>query len=192
MQTVSESPRASRLKPIMSSILYFGFRNSDCGIVNLKSPICNLKSLQNIFETFVSFNGADVVPFAFVYDDSPDRSRVFHDSSDKDGNDGFDFVGLKKLNERFLHRIDTGKEAVLNSWVSQGVPEIADLTALIDVYIQKRAPASQGKGYLRSLLLMGFQKLLQGKIGHHIAIVAEDGFVIVQEIFNVFESTRRV
>ena len=63
---------------------------------------------------------------------------------------------------------------------------------LIDVHIQKRAAASQGKGYLRSLLLMGLQEPLQGKIGHHIAVVAEDGLVLVQEIFNVFQSACRV
>ena len=118
------------------------------------------------------------MPLAFVYDDPPDRSRFFHDSSDKDGNDGFDFAGFKKLEDRCLHGIDAGKEAALNSRVSQGVPKIADLTSLIDVHIEKRAAASQGKGYLRSLLLMDLQEPLQGKIGHHIAVVAEDGLVL--------------
>ena len=72
------------------------------------------------------------------------------------------------------------------------MPKITDLTGLIDVYIQKRAAASQGKRYLRSLLLMDLQKLLQGKIGHHITVVTEDGLILIQEIFNVFQSACRV
>ncbi len=130
------------------------------------------------------------MPLAFVYDDPPDRSRFFHDSSDKGGNDRFDFAGFKKLEDRCLHGIDAGKEAALNPRVSQGVPQdipkITDLTSLIDVHIQKWAVASQGERDLWSLLLMDLQKLLQGKIGHHITVVAEDGFVLTQKIFNVF------
>jgi hypothetical protein len=72
------------------------------------------------------------------------------------------------------------------------MPKIADLTGLINVYIQKRAVASQGKRYLRSFLLMDLQELLQGKIGHHITVVAENGLIVVQEIFNVFQSACRV
>jgi hypothetical protein len=48
--------------------------------------------------------------------------------------------------------------------------------------------ASQGKRYLRPFLLMDLQEPLQGKIGHHIPVVAEDGLVLVQEIFNIFQS----
>jgi hypothetical protein len=152
----------------------------------------NLKLQHRCFEPFVGFYGADVMPLAFVNDDPPDRAGFFYHSSDKDRNDGFDFVCFKKLEERCLHGIDAGKEAALNSRVSQGVPKIANLTSLIDVYIQKRPLGSQGKSYLWSLLLMDFQEPLQGKIGYHIAIVAEDGLVLVQEIFNVFQSSCRV
>jgi hypothetical protein len=35
---------------------------------------------------------------------------------------------------------------------------------------------------------MGLQKPMQGKISHHIPIVAEDSLVLAQEIFNVFQS----
>lgn len=91
---------------------------------------------------FIGFDGADVVPVAFVDDDPPDRSRFFHDSSDKGRNDGFDFAGVEIPEERCLHGIDAGKEAALSSRVSQDIPKIADLTGLIDIYIQKRAAAS--------------------------------------------------
>ncbi len=74
----------------------------------------------------------------------------------------------------------------------QDVPKITNLASLIDVHIEKRAVASQGKSDLWVLLLMGLQKPLQRQIGHHIAVVAEDGLVLVQEIFNVFQSPRCV
>src|SRR4030042_5024862 len=119
-------------------------------------PIYRDGGFHTRFQTFVGFDGTDVLPLTVVYDDPPDRSRFFHDLSDKGGNDGFDFAGFKRLEDRCLHSIDAGKEADLNSRVSQGVPQdvpkIADLTSLIDVHIQKRAAASQCKRYLRSLL----------------------------------------
>jgi len=80
----------------------------------------------------------------------------------------------------------------LNSGVSKGVPKIADLTSLSDVHIQERTAASQRKGYLRSPVLMGLQEPLQRKIGHHVAVVTENGFVLVQEILNVFQPPCRV
>jgi hypothetical protein len=132
------------------------------------------------------------VPLAFVDDDPPDRSSFFADSADKNGNDGFDFSCLKETEKRSLHGIDAGKEAALNSRVSQGVPKIADFTPLADAYIQKRAAAAESKGHLRSHFLMGFTEPLQGKIGHHVPVVAEDGLVLFQEIFNVFQPSRRV
>jgi hypothetical protein len=72
--------------------------------------------------------------------------------------------------------------------ISQSVSEIADLTALIDIHIQKRAAASQGKCCVRSLLLVDLQQSFQREIGYHIAVVAEYGLVLVQQIFNIFES----
>jgi hypothetical protein len=132
------------------------------------------------------------MPFTFVNDDPPDRSRFFDDSSDKNGNDGLDFSRFKETEEGSFHGIDAGKEAALNARISQGVPKIADFTSLIDVYVQKRPAASKGKRHLRPHLLMGFQEPLQRKVGHHVSVVAEDGLVLVQEIFNVFQSPRRV
>ena len=108
------------------------------------------------------------------------------------GNDRFDFSGLKETEERSLHGIDAGEEAALNARISQGVPEITDFTALIDVYVQKRAAASKGQRHLRPHFLMGFQEPLQGKVGHHVPVIAEDGLVLIQEIFNVFQSPCRV
>ena len=74
----------------------------------------------------------------------------------------------------------------------QNVSKIADLTGLIDAHIEERSAASQGKSRLRSLPPMIFQERLQGKIGDHIAVVAEDGLVLGQEIFDVFQPARRV
>jgi hypothetical protein len=69
--------------------------------------------------------------------------------------------------------------------------KITDLTYFIDVYIEKRAAAAQGKGYVRLFLLMDLQDFLQGEVSYHIPIVAEDYFVFIQEIFNVFQSSCR-
>jgi hypothetical protein len=132
------------------------------------------------------------VPVAFVDDDSPDRSWLFGDSSDHKGNDGFDFSFLKETEKRSLHGIDAGKEAALNSRISQGVPKIADFTPLADADIQKRAAAAKSKGHLRSHFLMGFTEPLQGKIGDHVPVVAEDGLVLFQEVFNAFQPPCRV
>jgi hypothetical protein len=33
---------------------------------------------------------------------------------------------------------------------------------------------------------------LQGKVGHHVSVIAEDGLVFGEEIFDVFQSARRV
>jgi len=120
------------------------------------------------------------VPLALVDDDAPNRSRSFLNSSDKDGNDGFYFSGFKKMEERPLHGIDAGKETALDPRISEGVTEIANITSLINIHIQKMSAASQGKCCIRSLLLVDLQEPLQGEIGYHITVVAEYDLVIVQ------------
>jgi hypothetical protein len=132
------------------------------------------------------------MPLAFVYNDAPDRSRFHLDSSDKGFNYGFELAGTEKPEDRRLHDIDAGKETLLNSRVPQGVPKIADLAALINADVKKRTAASQDKGRLRSFLLMGLQESTQGEVRDHIPVVAEDGFVSVQEVLNIFESACRV
>jgi hypothetical protein len=72
------------------------------------------------------------------------------------------------------------------------VAKIANFTALIQVYVQKEAAASKGKRRLRPHLLLGFYEPLQGKVGHHVSVIAEDGLVFGEEIFDVFQSARRV
>jgi hypothetical protein len=138
------------------------------------------------FQAFIGFDGADVVPLAFVDNDAPDRSRLFYDPSDKNGNDGFAFSDFQETEKRSLYGIDAGEEAALNARISQGVPEVADFTAPINIYVHKGAVASKGKRHLRSHFFMGFKEPLQGKVGHHVPVVAEDGLVLIQEIFNVF------
>jgi hypothetical protein len=132
------------------------------------------------------------VPLAFVDEDPPDRSRSLADSSGENGNDGFDLSLLQETEKRSLHRIDAGKKAALNPRISQGVPEIADFPLLADAHIQKRTVAAKSKGYLRPHFIMGLTESLQGKVGHHVPVVAEEGLVLLQEVFNVFQSSRRV
>jgi hypothetical protein len=136
------------------------------------------------------------VPLTLVYDDSTDGSRFFDDSSDQGRNNRFNFPGLKKIEKGCLHSIDASKLAVSNSRAPQGAPqnapEITDLTGLIEVDVEKGPAASQGKGDLWVFLLMGLQKPLEGQIGHDIAVIAEDSPILVQKVFNIFESSRRV
>jgi hypothetical protein len=203
MEATSESPRASRAKTIMYSCDVicpkFPIGIMECpkdGIMTslsflISSQHSNIPTFQLSagFQPFVDFDGADVMPLAFVYDDPPDGSALLHDSPDKSGNNRFDFAWLEKPKERFLHRIDAGKLAALSPRTFQGMSKITDLTRLIDVYIEKRTAAPESKCDFRSVLLMNFQESLQRKIGYHIPIVAEDGFFLFQKIFNVFQST---
>ncbi len=80
----------------------------------------------------------------------------------------------------------------MNSRVPQGVPKIADLTVRVDIDVEQRTAASEDKGCLRSFLLMGLQKFAQGEVREHVPIVAEDGFVFIQKILNIFQPARRV
>jgi len=97
---------------------------------------------------FIGLDRADVMPLPIIDDDPTNRSWFFLYSSDKCRNDGFDLFGLKKLKDRCLYSIDAGEETALDSGISQGVPKVANLTCLINVYIQKRATAPQDEGNL--------------------------------------------
>ncbi len=74
-------------------------------------------------QRLVGLDGADVMPLSLINDPPLDRSRFFQDPSDKDGNDGFDLAGFKKLEKRCLYSVDAGKEAALSSRVSQECDE---------------------------------------------------------------------
>ena len=64
--------------------------------------------------------------------------------------------------------------------------KVTDRACLIQIYIEKGAAASQNKRYLRSFLLMGFQKPMQWKIGDYITVIADNGFVLVQKVLDIF------
>ncbi len=145
---------------------------------------------------FIDPDGADVVPFPFIYDDPTDGTHFFLDPFDKDFDDGFGFANFEKIEKGCLHGVDAGELAALNFGVSQGVPqdvpEITDFTGLIEGDVKKGTSASQGKRHLRSLLFMSLQESLQREVRHDIAVMAEDGLVLVEEILNIFQSARRV
>jgi hypothetical protein len=69
------------------------------------------------------------------------------------------------------------------------MPEITDLAIFIDIHIEKGTIGSQDERYLGAFLF-GFHELLKGKITEHIAVVADNGFVLVEEVFYVFEAPR--
>ena len=93
-------------------------------------------ALHALCRFLVGFGGTDVMPLPLVNNHATDRPRSLYDSSDEDINNGFDLSSFQKLEERCLHGVNAGKEATLDSWCFQGVPKVADLTSLIDVYIQ--------------------------------------------------------
>jgi hypothetical protein len=144
------------------------------------------------FHLFVIIDGIEALPIALIDQDTQNGTRFLRDSSEKGGNNALDPAGLNMPEQRSLYGIDAGKKAALNAGIVQGMPNVADFTAVVDVYIEQGSAASQDKSGFRLFLCMKLQELLQRQIGKCVSIVAKDRLILAEKILDVFQPSRRI
>ena len=122
----------------------------------------NIRRLLTLCERFVDLpiflRIADVMPVAVIHDNPCHGAGLFPDHIGKNRNDRLDETRLQTVQKTSFHNINSRKLASPCTGMAKETAHITNGAAGIEVDVQERTVAAQGKGHFPALPCMGFEE----------------------------------